>query len=673
MSISCIEDSAMKSILIGLIALPALLSAQDDGKPIVIGGFENTGSVTTGYRFTDVSGYRPKYQQLFDLNSGFRLLDFDLFGKAQGTGSRFADSYSLTLSGLGGEPFSGGQLTVRKNKVYDLRVNYRQSRYYFNQNDAAPLPNGLDGLTNNHNWATVRKMGSVSLLVHTSENLRFSFEAYANTRDGVTETTRSLDYFGSSSTWGSFARANPYTMIAPVSETTDRVTGGVDYTRGGWAFHYKVGYQWFQDAVNGINSATPERSINIDDPTTAAELLNGASWADSRKLTTPVSEFSYTGKLTKRLQARGGYLFYRYQGPATLDTSYNGIARTNSGGTADAPFLVALSTQTNVTEPNQVVEQGFTYEIREWWNVLLDYRYSRFTMDSSAQFRSVNGTTVVTGLSTSQWKVGTHTLDFDTAFTPTASLVVRAGVRLLKEDVEQLADGVVDPDTTKRIKTAWPIASLYYQPSKMLTIRGDVEEINIGTSYTAITPHTDIGGRYSVRFRPTEKFYLEDSGVVRNRTLLQTSFHNDIRSNAASANFEVNDRVTVFAGFSYDSLFAAGVTNFLRGTAPITGVTLRDQTVDRVWQAGIKATLTKRLGVNLTGNYVRAAGLAEIQGETPLYGPMKFPYMTGSIYYDFPQFGRLAMQLQRTYYVEQIVTGNNFGAKLLLLSWTRAF
>ena len=664
----------MKTLLIAtMLMLPGLLLAQDDAKPIVIGGFENTGSVTTGYRFTDVTGYRPKYQQLFDLNSGFRLLDFDLFGKAQGTDSRFADSYSLTVSGIGGEPFSGGQLTVRKNKLYDLRVNFRQSHYYFNQNDAAPLPNGLSGLTNNHNWATVRKMGSVNLLVHASENLRFSFEAYHNTRDGVTLTTRSLDYFGSSSTWGSFARADPYLMIAPLSETTERVTGGIDYTRAGWAFHYKVGYQRFQDAVNGVNAASPERSINVNDPTTAAELLSGASWIDSRKLTTPVSEFSYTGKINSRLEARGGYIFYRYQGPASLDTSYNGIARTNSGGTADGPYLVALSTQTNVTEPNNVVDQGFTYKVTEWWNLLLDYRYSRFTMDSSAQFRSVNGTTVATGLSRNQWAVGTHTLDFNTAFTPSASLVVRAGVRLLKEDVEQLADGVVDPDTTRRIKTAWPIASVYYQPSKMLTIRGDVEEVNIGTSYTAITPHTDIGGRYSVRFRPTEKFYLEDSGVVRNRTLLQTSFHNNIRSNAVSANYEFNERATVFAGFSYDSIFADGVTNFLRGPAPITGVTLRDQNVDRVWQAGVKLSLTKRLGVNLTGNYVRSTGLAEIQGETPLYGPMKFPYATGSLYYDFPQFGRLAIQLQRTYYIEEIVPGNNFGAKLLTIAWTRAF
>jgi hypothetical protein len=669
----------MKKLIIELLILltaalaPVALFAQDDAtKPVVVGGFENTGSVTTGYRFTDVSGYRPNYQELFDLNSGFRLLDFSLFGKAKNE-NRFADDYSLTLSGLGGDPYASGQLTVRKNNLYDLRVSFRQSYYYWNMNDLAALPTGLDGLTSNHNWATVRKMGSINLLVHATKNLRFSFEYYRNTRDGVTETTRSLDYFGSSATWDSFARANPYLIIAPLSEATDRVTGGIDYTKNGWAFHYRLGYQSFTDSINGNNINSPERSINIDDSATAKELVKGTSYSDFRKLSTPVSEFSYTGKLTSRLEMRGGYMYYRYQGPASLDMAFDGSARTNTGGTGDAAYAVALSTRANVVEPNNVIDQGFTYKIADWWSALLDYRYSRFTLDSNANFRSVNAATVATGTSSEQWMVGTSTLDLDMAFTPTASLLLRAGVRLLKEDVEKFEDGESDPGLSKRIKTAWPIASVYYQPTKMLTIRGDIQEINTGTAYTAISPHTDIGGRFSVRFRPTEKFYLEDSGVVRNQTLLLTDYHSTVRSNSLTANYDFNTRLTGFAGFSYDSIFASGLINFLRGPVPFTNLTLRDQTVDRVWQAGIKANPTKRLGLSFTGNYVRSTGLGQIQGEAPISGPLSFPYATGSIYYDFPRLGRLTVQLQRTYYIEQIVPGNNFGAKLLTIAWTRGF
>jgi hypothetical protein len=353
--------------------------------------------------------------------------------------------------------------------------------------------------------------------------------------------------------------------------------------------------------------------------------------------------------------------------------SMNGIARTNTAGTADASYAISLSTRAQVTEPNQVLDQGLTYKLNEWWSTMFDYRYTHFTVDSNADFRSVNGSTVVTGESQNHWRIAAHTLDLNMAFTPAASLLFRAGIRYLNTDIRMLEDGVLDPTRTKHINTVWPIGSVYYQPSKVFTIRADVESTTNGTSYTRVTPHTDIGGRFVARVRPTEKFYIEDNAVVRNRKLLDTGYRSTVRSNAVTATYEFNPRYSVFAGFSYDSLFAEDFVDFLRGPAPTKNLALRDQTVNRVWQAGLKLEPTRRLGINITGNYVRTTGMGEIAGELPLYGPVKFPYATGSIYYDVPQLGRLTLQLQRTYYIEQIVPGNNFGANLVTIAWTHAF
>ena len=653
---------------------PLSLAAQDDNpKPLPVGGFENQGSVTFGYRFADIKGYESKFQELFDLKSGPRLLDFSLFGKAQEGRNKFADDYSLTASGIGGDPYSSVQLTAHKSNLYDLRVAFRQSYYYWNRNDGAALPNSLDGLTNQHNWATVQKLGSMNLLVHATNNLRFSFEYYRNTRNGVTDTTQSLDYFGSSATWGAFARANPYYIVAPVGEEANRLTGGIDYTWRSWTLHYRLGLQSFRESINGANAAVPERSLNIDDPTTAAELANGISYSDARRLTTPVSEFSYTGKLNSKLEAHGGYIFYRYRGPASLDMSFDGAARTNTAGTADALYQVSLSTRATDTEPTHIIDQGFTYRATEWWDVLVDYRYSRFTVDSAAQFNTVNLGVVQTGTSSDRWAVGTNTLDLDMAFTPASSLLLRAGVRLMKNDIENFQDGVSDPTRSRRIKTAWPIGSVSYQPFKKLSVRATVDEINNGTSYTRITPHTDVGGRFVARFHATEKFYIEDSGVFRNRNLLTTDYRSTVRTNAATANYEIADRFTVFAGFSYESLFTRDFITFLRGPAPIVNVPLRDQTVNRVWMGGIRVEPARRFGIDLTGNFVRTTGLGEILGEAPLFGPMSFPYATGSIHYDVPNVGRFRVDLQRTYYIEEIVPGNNFSANLLAIAYTRSF
>jgi hypothetical protein len=669
-----LKDIAMKRNLTALTLILGTLFAgyalgQDE--PLKIGGFENQGSATLGFRFQDVSGYQPKFQELFNLRGGLRLTDFDLMGDDPTHTNRFMDHYSLTATGIGGDPFMTTQLGIRKAKLYDLRINWRQSQYYWNRNDSAFLPNGVNSLTNYHDWATVRKMGNVNLLVHASNNLRFTFELYRNTRDGVNMTTRSLDYFGSSSTWGGFARANPYVVVAPLAEEANRATGGVDYTKGGWAFHYKLGYQSFKSAIDGRNLLSPERSINIDDVNTAKELVTSISWVDSRKLHTPVSEFSYTGNITSKLKARGGYLFYRYEGPASLDYAFTGVGRTTSA-TVTAPYSNSMSSQANVREPNNVVDQGFTYQVKPWWSILLDYRYNRFTVDALSNSRSVTGTIVATGGTETNWKLGTHTLDYNMTFTPISSLLVRAGVRLMKSDVAYLEDGVTDRNRTKRINTVAPIGSVYWQPSKIVSVRADVDATTNGASYTRVTPHTDRGARFVVRIRPTEKFYIEEASVIRNRRLIDTDYTSTIRTAAFTGNYEFSPKLSAFAGFSYDSFFASNFVNFLRGTAPFTNLYLRDQTVSRVWQGGFRTGSWKGVGVQFTGNFVRTTGSGQIAGELPLYGPVTFPYATGSIYYDMKHAGRFTLQLQRTYYSEQIVTGNNFGAKLLTVAWTRS-
>ena len=61
------------SLLLGVLAAPLVLAQE--------GQFR--GSITTGYRFTDVKGYEPRFQELFDLNGGLRLLDLNLSGQSR--------------------------------------------------------------------------------------------------------------------------------------------------------------------------------------------------------------------------------------------------------------------------------------------------------------------------------------------------------------------------------------------------------------------------------------------------------------------------------------------------------------------------------------------------------------------------------------------------------------
>jgi hypothetical protein len=677
-----------------------LAGAQDESgaTPLALGDFNLSGSATAGYRFDTVKGYKPQFREMFNLRGGFRLLDLDLYGESQEGKNPFADSFSLQTTSLGGDPYPTAQFTISKKKVYDFRVNWRQSYYYWNQNDNVTLPiNNIvpgkgftTGLTNNHDWNTVRKFGSVDFTLHATNNLRFNFNYYRTSDEGTTFTTRSPDFFDSSTSWGTYARANAYYLDAPIADYTNRFTGGFDYTVKDWTFHYSIGYQTFTEnsALNIPDGVSlPYHSINpatnLTNATPAAPANNTVSnfsITQSRRLTTPISEFSFVGKPLPKLEWRGGYMYYRYQGPMTFDQAFNGTAPPPTAtGTA---YTVSESARATLTQPNHVLTQGLTYHFYPWWSADVSYKYSRFLSDSIGHFQSLfNGTTSATGTTDVIWRDGLSDLTLSMAFTPMHGLVIRPGIQLMKSDVESLTNGVVNAGLTLRTNTARPEISFGYEPSKLFSIRGDFHSMTSGASYTAITPHTQQGTRFMLRFHPIEKLSVEDEVSFANNKLIATAFENTMRSNAITVSYSLNDRLSVFGGFSYDSYYAQGDIEYTF-RAPATPFTnfLRDQEVNRVWSGGFEAKPTKRTGLRFTGNFDRSTGTGAIYGvpptsnnEPPAYGPMTWPLVTGTLYGDLPYAGRIAVDLQRTYYNEEIVKANNFGASLLTIRWTKSF
>jgi len=242
----------------------------------------------------------------------------------------------------------------------------------------------------------------------------------------------------------------------------------------------------------------------------------------------------------------------------------------------------------------------------------------------------------------------------------------------MRSDVESLTDGVVDPAVTLRTNTVRPEISFSYEPSKLWSVRGDFHTMTNGASYTAITPHTQQATHFVFRVHPIPKLSVEDEISIANNKLLTTNFQNNIRSNALTVSYSLGERFSVFGGFSYESYFAQGDILYARGTPPLNN-SLRDQELNRVWSGGLEGKPTKRLGLRLSGNFDRSSGSGAITGEPPAYGPLTWPLVTGTIYYDLPKAGRVAVDLQRTYYNEEIVTGNNFSANLLTFRWTRGF
>src|SRR5438876_557723 len=539
-------------IFVAVLFVTATLEAQDNAAPTVLGGFETQGSATAGYRFLDTSGRKQKYLELFNLRQGFRVNEFELFGRAPEKGNDFADNYSITASGLGGDPFPGG----------------------------------------------------------------------------------------------------------------------LSYTWRDWNVFYRTGYQTFEQNLTIDNVASPERSIDLSDPVTANELLNRASFNQYRRLKTPISEFSYVGRSRSRIQLRGGYIFYRYRGPVSQSANFNGTARVTT--TTFTRYTVSENDRGQVSEPNHVVDQGFTFKLINGLNFLADYRYSRMTEDGILIADSLRDTTATSGDVLSMWRFGTHRVDLGFEYAPVNKLLIRPGIRLIKRDITVLEDGVADPARSKRSKFASPILSVFYAPNERFTIRGNIQSITNDTPYTRISPRTDIAERWIARYRVTDRITIENSAILRVGKYTATAFRNSLRTDATTVSFALKDRLSLFGGFGYDSFLATASVTFIRGTAPLQ-TTWRDQTVNRVWQAGVDVRPTKKFSVRMSGNYDRTTGVGEISGEPPLQGPIRWPMVTGTAAYDFGKPGRFSLDLQRSYYIEEIMRGDNFGANVLALRWTKDF
>jgi hypothetical protein len=636
--------------------------------------FESHGEATVGYRFTDVAGYKPQYLQLFYLKDGFRLFDFTLHGNSEGS-NRFADGYSLTASGLGGDPFSTAEIFLKKTNLYDLRVQWRQNHYYWNQDDDVVLPittaaPGLStGLTNNHDWATTRKLGTISFTIRATNRLRFNFDFARTTTNGPLLTTRSLDFFNSPTYWGAYARANPFPLDAPLHNETNRLAGGVDYSWRGWDFHYRGGFQSFNDSTT-LNAVSPGQTSINPSVLSAAEPLTQLSWSQVRRLTTPVSEFSYRGNVREDFELRGGYTYARYRGPATLDSSFSGIAPDATA--ALAPYTVSEGGRASTSEPNHDVNQGFTWRVRQWWAVNVDYRYLRQTSDSTATVQSVFNGAASFGSTDVIWRNGLSDLSVSMLFTPRPGLTLSPGIRLSKSDIETLEDGVVDDARTLRTNHVRPEFRFAYRPIKRLSFKGDLYSATNGASYTAITPHTRLVGRVAARFEILPNLSIENDLNISSARLIDSSYHNRIRANTTTVSWVLNDRFSAFGSAGYESFFADGDIIYARGTSPLAS-TIRNQEIHRVWQAGIDAKPLRYVGVRISGNFDRLTGVGEILGEPPAYGPVTWPLATGTVYFDIPKTGRLLVDLQRTYYIEEIVTANNFSANLLTIRFTRSF
>jgi hypothetical protein len=99
---------------------------------LTVGGFQWSGDIELGYRFTDIDG-EDRYKETVNLMEGLKLFDFSLRGKDLDQ-KGLVDYVSFNMHAIG-DPFPTGRLEIKKNKSYDLVATYKEYKYYFDRTE----------------------------------------------------------------------------------------------------------------------------------------------------------------------------------------------------------------------------------------------------------------------------------------------------------------------------------------------------------------------------------------------------------------------------------------------------------------------------------------------------------------------------------------------------------
>ena len=149
-------------ILLGVIGAAAVVPALAQDAPPA--GYKFSGAVALGYRFVDLNGNPAKYNQLLNLQEGFRVFDTQLDFLSNQVGQGWLDRFTITAQNLGGDPYPAIAVQLRKHGLYELRVGYRATQYFLD------LPQ--TSLTPNRAWHDRRRFSDLDLRYTPLRDLR---------------------------------------------------------------------------------------------------------------------------------------------------------------------------------------------------------------------------------------------------------------------------------------------------------------------------------------------------------------------------------------------------------------------------------------------------------------------------------------------------------------------
>jgi hypothetical protein len=411
-------------------------------------GYRLDTTTTAGYRWIDIDGSKDKYREDHNLRSGLRLFTLQVDGLATAPDETPLDRFHLEVDTPGDEPFSTFRLTAADRSLYDLRVAFTRSKYFYDVPQLFELPVAGDVATDDlHDWNFVRTNGAVDLTVHAPSlpTLLLGYRLYR--RNGSSTTT--VDEPG----------GDTFLMNAPIDDTTHVGRVGTEFR----ALDTDVFLQQEYRRVNrrlDLNGPIDPAGLDPTDGST----LSFFEGDQGEHLDIPSTTVRLRRPIGEALELTGAYLYSH----AALESDRTRTAR----GTAVAPFggTNVVRDGAHADLSTQVADLGGTLHAHERVRLLASYRFDERSQSGSFDETGTLGPFAAgTG-----YHVRRQSVTGEVEVEPRDDLTLRAGMRYGHRDAN-FSQSAQDIGTD----TVGAVGGLRWRPWSFLDLYARYENVQV--------------------------------------------------------------------------------------------------------------------------------------------------------------------------------------------------
>jgi hypothetical protein len=541
-------------------------------------------SLEIGYRGLRVDGDVNKYQSDLNYKAGPRIFDSSLLVRTKkGTGDLF-DTFLMTSSGWGSDPYGNMRVSAEKNKWYRFDGTYRTFKYFnflnnlANPNFTTQPPNPRTG---EHGYDTRSRMGDFDLVIlPKNEKLRFNLGFSPTRWQGPAFTT----YHNG---------GDDFMLLSQTDTRTSDYRVGADWRVAHVDFSFLQGFRRYRE-----DSYIDNEFANLGaNPAPSNAFITSLIRNQPIRTNINYSRFSAHTLIARKLDMTGRFVYSHAKSDVNFVENTTGVnwnTRVTGVPSTNILTLGTLTYNDAINRPNSLGDFGVTYMATDKLRFSNTMRVETFSINGATFYNSVFNLARPTGqplppvlatgnLGTSRVTKyrkfqDTVEADYQLSLHFSFHLGYRYGTRRISDFYNGFNPGAYTPapvpapkDDVETNHTHAFIGGFKARPVKNWTLYFDTEHGSADNVFTRVGNYDYTNFRARSRYAPSRNLAFNVSFITRDNSnpgeidgVSLSDFGVNVKSRlfSSTVDWTTNSRLAFSGGYNYSWVNSDAVVNF---------------------------------------------------------------------------------------------------------------